>query len=606
MTSFEFREAMIGHLALRGNAYAEIQRNVYSGDVIALWPLRPDKMRVARVGTQLVYAYQLGDGTEKPFRSEQILHFRGLGTNGIIGYSPIEICREAIALGLATEEFGARWFGNGARPSVVLEYPGALSDAAYDRLMKSWEQRHAGLSNAQRVAILEEGMKVETIGVPPEDSQFLETRRFQVNEIARLFRIPPHMIGDLDKATFSNIEQQAIEFVTHTIRPWTERVEQRLEVSLIAPEEQDAYFIEHLIDGILRGDIVSRYQAYSVGRQWGWLSADDIRAMENMNPLPDGIGKIYLTPLNMAAAGEEPPKPSAQPAQPTQPTQATQPTPMEDEPLPDGEDQSSEGRFWMETTTAQAGAEERAIGARRRLARSFRGTFRHVGQRIVNREVNDIRNAARRFLGKDIPDTQGFALWLREFDQQHARFVRDYIGPMFSTYGRLVAMEVERELKRDISDDDTEKFIQDYTDGRANQWMAHLMGTMRVAGGVSEKRDVAVVEPPTYLADVEAELDKRTEEQADWFAEEESVRASNATALTLYALAGITIKRWMASGAENCDFCAKLNGRSIEIKLPFVDQNGGLSVAGMANWMPATDIGHPPLHRGCDCMVLAG
>lgn len=310
MTSFEYREATMGHLCGWGNAYSDIELDG-TGRVRALWPLSPDKIeRITRdAGGQLIYHYRVPDsvgGEVRKLRAENVLHLRGLGSNGIIGYSPIRLHRQAIGLAQAAEQFGATLFKNNARPAAVLEHPGELGEEAQGRLRKSWESLHAGLENQHRIAILEEGMKLHEIGIPPDDAQFLQTRKFQVSEIARIFRVQPHLIGDLEHATFSNIEHQAIEFVVHTLRPWLVRWEQRIHSDLFLPRERAEFFAEFNVDGLLRGDILSRYNAYSVGRNGGWLSRNDIRERENMNPISGGDD--YLTPLNMGqlqADGDE-------------------------------------------------------------------------------------------------------------------------------------------------------------------------------------------------------------------------------------------------------------------------------------------------------------
>jgi len=302
-TAMEFREMMTASLCLWGNAYAEIVRNG-SGQTAELWPLRPDRMAVRRVRGQVEYEYAPGDGSTVKLRREQVHHVRTLSGDGLVGYSPVRTAMQAVGLALATEEYGARFFGNGARPGIVLQHPGALSDKAYDRLRGSWQEEHGGLSQAHRIRILEEGMTVETLSVPPEEAQFLQTRQFQAEEIARIYRMPPHKIGLLNNATFSNIEHQAIEFVTDTVRPWLVRFEQAIQRDLLTANEQKRFYAEHLVEGLLRGDTMSRYQAYAVARQWGWMSANDIRRLENMDEIEGG--DEYLTPMNMTAAGEEP------------------------------------------------------------------------------------------------------------------------------------------------------------------------------------------------------------------------------------------------------------------------------------------------------------
>ncbi|MCB0133938.1 MAG: phage portal protein, partial [Caldilineaceae bacterium] len=292
-------ELMTSHCAGWGNAYAQIILDG-AGRVRELWPLRPDRMSVERKGGELRYYYLQQNGQEVPLAAWQVHHRRAMVMDGLTGMSPLRVAMLAVSLGMATEEFGARFFAQGARPGFLLSHPGELTDKAYERLKRVWNSET--LENAHKVRIIEEGMKVEQIGIPPEEAQFLETRRFQAQEVARLFRMPPHKIGLLENATFSNIEHQAIEFVTDTIRPWLIRNEQAMYRDLLSENEQEAIYFEYLVDGLLRGDTATRYQSYAVARQWGWLSANDIRRMENMPPI-DG-GDVYLQPLNMSPAGQ--------------------------------------------------------------------------------------------------------------------------------------------------------------------------------------------------------------------------------------------------------------------------------------------------------------
>jgi len=305
MTAYTLREVMQGHLCTWGNAYCDIERDE-NGRIVALWPLRPDKTIPQRNPiTKKIEYLTIINGEQLILPFDKVMHIPGFGFDGLIGYSPIAMAREAIGLAMATEEYGARYFGNGAKPGGVLTHPKALKKESKDNMRDSWNEMHGGLDKQHRVAVLEEGVTYTQIGLAPEDSQFLETRQFQLNEIARIFRVPPHMIGDLSKATFSNIEQQSIDFVTHSIRPWLVRWEQTIKMRLLSPNERKrGLFAEHLVDAILRGDIKSRYEAYAVGRQNGWLSADDIRALENMNPLPDGQGEVYLVNGNMLPADQ--------------------------------------------------------------------------------------------------------------------------------------------------------------------------------------------------------------------------------------------------------------------------------------------------------------
>ena len=228
----------------------------------------------------------------------EILHIPGLGYDGLIGYSPIAMTKNAIGLSIAAEEYGARFFANSANPSGVLEHPGVLKDPR--KLRESWNEVYGGTSNSHRVAVLEEGVTFKAISIPPNEAQFLETRKFQINEICRIFRVPPHMVADLEKSSFSNIEQQSLDFIVNTIRPWLVRIEQSICQKLLSVNEKGVYFVKFNVDGMLRGDFASRMNGYAIARQNGWMSTNDIRELEDMNKIPAELGgDRYLCNGNM-------------------------------------------------------------------------------------------------------------------------------------------------------------------------------------------------------------------------------------------------------------------------------------------------------------------
>ena len=303
MSSFVFRETLMTHLLLWGNAYAQIIRNG-KGEVIALYPLMPNKMSVDRdENGKLYYTYQRSQDEGKEagtvtLSTRDVLHIPGLGFDGLVGYSPIAMAKNAIGLAIATEEYGAKFFANGAAPSGVLEHPGTIKDPA--RLRENWNSTFGGSANSGKVAVLEEGMKYTPISISPEQAQFLETRKFQINEIARIFRVPPHMVGDLEKSSFSNIEQQSLEFVKYTLDPWIIRWEQSLNRALLNVDEKKTHFFKFNVEGLLRGDYQSRMNGYAIARQNGWMSANDIRELENLDKISaeDG-GDLYLVNGNM-------------------------------------------------------------------------------------------------------------------------------------------------------------------------------------------------------------------------------------------------------------------------------------------------------------------
>jgi len=305
MTSFVFRETLMTHLLLWGNAYAQIIRNG-RGEVIALYPLMADRMSVNRdVDGQLYYEYTVYSddaptvkGNTVRLTPTDVLHIPGLGFDGLVGYSPIAMAKNAIGMAMACEEYGAKFFANGAAPSGVLEHPGTIKDPS--RVRESWQSTFGGSANSNKVAVLEEGMKYTPISISPEQAQFLETRKFQIDEIARIFRVPPHMVGDLEKSSFSNIEQQSLEFVKYTLDPWVARWEQAMVRSLLSAEDKKRYFIKFNVDGLLRGDYQSRMNGYAIGRQNGWMSANDIRELENLDRISEEEGgDLYLINGNM-------------------------------------------------------------------------------------------------------------------------------------------------------------------------------------------------------------------------------------------------------------------------------------------------------------------
>ena len=313
MTSFVFRETLMTHLLLWGNAYAQIIRNG-KGEVVGLYPLMPDRMTVNRDEKgRLYYEYMVSSDDAKTLKDGtvrlspyDVLHIPGLGFDGLVGYSPIAMAKNAIGLAIAAEEYGSKFYANGATPSGILEYPGTVKEP--DKVRESWNAGFGGSSNAHKIAVLEEGMKYTPISISPNEAQFLETRKFQINEIARIFRVPPHMVGDLEKSSFSNIEQQSLEFVKYTLEPWLVRWEQAMQRSLIPQDDKSKYFIKFNVDGLLRGDYQSRMQGYATARQNGWMSANDIRELENLDRIPaeDG-GDLYLIngnmmPLSMSGA----------------------------------------------------------------------------------------------------------------------------------------------------------------------------------------------------------------------------------------------------------------------------------------------------------------
>ena len=574
ITSYELRQTLMMHLDLWGNAYCEIVWDD-AGQVRELWPLLPGRMTVERKGEDLLYSYRLSNEEQpRPIPAWRILHVRGLSGNGVIGYSPVRVHMEAVGLALATQEYGARLFGNGARPGGVLTHPGRLSPEAVGRLRESWASAHEGLSNSHRVRILEEGMKFEAVGMPPEEAQFLQTRKFQIQEVARIYRVPLHMVGDLERSTNNNIEHQGLEFLTHTLRPILVNFEQAISRDLlVTAAERRSYFAEHLVDALLRAGVHSRYAAYNTAIMAGFMSRNEVRERENLNTAT-GLD-TYLVPLNMVESGN--------------------PSPT----LPASREGAVGGK---DETRQEARATAKEIGReRQRLARSQMPLIEDVAGRIVRREVADIRRAIKKYLTNG-QDVQGFLLWLGEFYDEHAGFIGRQMRPALESLALLILRQVATELEDDALAEDEAgilEFVAEYVDALGTRWAASSRGEL----------EQILRDAPTQ-ADGEEEVGRRL---GDWEATEaektgrrEATRGVNALAKAAYVLGGIATLVWVADG-ESCPYCQGLDGKAISINRFFV--NGGTNFepdGAEGPLLVRRSVGHPPLHDGCNCSIVRG
>ena len=303
MSPFTFMETLTSHVLLYGNAYVEIERNG-AGHPVALWPLIPERMTVLIIDGEITYEYRGAGLGSVQFTRDKIIHVKGLGSDGVMGYSPIAYARETIGMAKAMEKSGGSFFANSSRPSGVLSHPGRLTEDASRRLRQSWDTVHTGSANTGRTAVLEEGMKWQTLSIPNQDSQWLEARQFALQDICRIYRVPPHLVQDLSRATFSNIESQQIAYLQHTLMPWLRRWEQELTRKLL-PGLNGSMYVEFLSDAVLRGNTTERFDAYKTARETGWLSINEIRRRENLNPIDGGDG--YIQPLNFSVVGSDPP-----------------------------------------------------------------------------------------------------------------------------------------------------------------------------------------------------------------------------------------------------------------------------------------------------------
>lgn len=601
MTAMDLRENMMAHLCLWGNAYAEIQYDG-AGRRTAIWPLRPDRVSpVRQENGSLVFEVRLPNRMDPVvLPSWRVWWVRGFGTEGLVGLSPIAYAREAVGLAMATEEYGARFFGNDSRPGGALRHPGKLSPEAAQRMKRGWEEAHSGLSNSHRVAVLEEGVEWQAIGIPPDDAQFLETRKYQVTEIARLFRVPPHMLADLDRATFSNIEHQSIEFVVYSLRPWLVRIEQSIKRDLMSGSERNEYFAEHLVDGLLRGDIASRYQAYSIGRQNGWLSADDVRNLENMNPLPGGAGKAYWMPVNMVEVGAEPP-----------PTPARAPAPAQEPP--DGGTTNEEetqvrqlaaqGRgaevLGLPTrilTAEEIRAERQNWGAdRRRIGQAYKPVIEEATRRILRRERADVMRQAEKTFGKR--SSAQFIKWLETFYATHEAFAYAALLPGFLSLGAQGSTSAAKQIKAEEWEDEArDEFIRQYTKTAASRYAGSSYGQLR-----SVIEELEEDEDPVEA--LRTRFDEWDDTRPGKMSMTHAVRLMGAVCATLWGARGVTRLVWVTF-ANNCPYCDALDGRVVGIEEDFLKEGQEFKPEGAERPLTVRgNIRHAPAHLGCDCSV---
>lgn len=582
MTSFTFRETLMTHLALRGNA--TFFKEGAPRTVRELVPLPANtEIRVVDGRKRFVGAI---NGRQYNFDQDQVVHVPGLGYDGISGMSPITAMREAIGLGLAAEHFGATFFGRGTNVGGVITHPLNLKKDTVERLEARFDEKYAGLGKALKILFLDEGMKFEKTSIPPEDAQFIETRKFQVEEIARTFRVPPHMIGSLDRATFSNIEHQSLEFVVHTIRPWLVRFEQAINTQLFTPGEE--YFAEFVVDGLLRGDIQSRYQAYATGRQWGWLSADDIRELENQNPLPEGVGNQYLVPMNMIDAGSAAFDPFD-----SRSSVAT-----------------AEHRCEHHNTAPVTGEEyrsapvelrhraRRSVGERRRVTGRFQRRLKRLAEQSLTRELRELRAAAER--ERSQRSVSEFASWVREYYRDFEQLLVEQFGPAVLQFAETIIAMAEAEVGLDLTDSSgMERFERKYLENLAARWV--MESRNQIIAILSEAEEAGT--DPWEALDERLALweDRRTED----FAEDEAIREESAFARALFASVGIAYIMSVSMG-DSCPYCSDLDGKIIGVEESFIAAGEEFQPEGAEHpLVPGSDRRHPPYHEHCRCGIAA-
>jgi HK97 family phage portal protein len=590
MSSYQFRYMLTEHLLLWGNAFAEIQRNG-RGVPIALWPLMADRTAAVRLSDGTIKIKTRTPHGDVIFDKDQVLHIKNfLAPDGLNGLSTIQKHRQAIGLALALEEFGAGYFGKGLNPGGFLKLDKTLKKEERQAFRESVEAVIGGLRNAHRLGVLEYGMDFVPAAIKPNDSQFIESRKYQAIDIARIFRIPPHKVGITEASNKATVEQAALEIYSDTLRPHIENWEQELTLSLLTTDERDQYSISFYMDNILRGDSEARHKNYATGRQWGYYSINDVREMEGLNPIDGGDG--YQLPLNMvdALSGKElgTQEPSKDPVNPEDDISArsikveTAGKVLEFDPA--------------ELRKLKHRVQKRSVAERNRLTDAYKPLFKRAAESVSRYE-----NKALTKLLEDADDLDTFISSINQVYDKLPDIIKREFNPLFYSFAAALQGVISDEVANGEPQDsnlspELQKFLADYGDSLTNRWIRSSIGQLNE---LADQED-------TELTDIEERLGEWGDTRADKVAGNESVRLNGAISRALYAFFGVSSIVWVTS-AKPCPICVTLEGQEIETTGYFVKEGGEVDPddGETTPLVTRTKISHPPLHEGCTCSIAA-
>jgi HK97 family phage portal protein len=588
ITACQYIETVVMHLALTGNHYSLLTpRN--DGSVGSLTPLNPRNVKVEYTSAgSLRYVYT-ENGKPIVYDAAQILHIPGLAWDGIVGMSPIAYARESIGLALAAEEFGARFFGSGTNVGTVFTVPAGvrMSQEQSDKLLEDLRAKHAGLGSAHSGMILPNGMTATRVGVPPSDAQFLESRKFQKAEIASIFRVPLVMIQEHEGSTTwgSGIESMTIGFVVYTLRPWMVRIEQALNRKLLSGEDRDNYYFEFLTAALLRGDQAARANYYMQAIQNQWMTPNEVRQLENMDPADWGDEPVRPANIYGGASNEEKPP---------------------------------ENQFEETKAACDCGHEHRyetrakVDHPRMSIQRSYRRVIADALARVIRRERNDViagvKKSLRRTSGGWERRSAEVEQFITEFYESHHGFVVEAIRPAFTSLAEAVGSQAMREIGREWSwNNELEDWLERFIDTFANSHTGRSRGQLlAILSELAEDGDIVTALTGRF-DEWESGSDENDRPRSDRAADYESVRLGGGFARAAFFAAGIASLVWVSTGSETCPYCESLNGRSVGREDVFLTAGQAFNPSGASSpLVPGLDIGHPPAHAGCDCILIPG
>jgi HK97 family phage portal protein len=594
-TAVEMMEMGQGHLCLRGNAFFRLETN-RADELIAIVPLHPDKMKLKLLNDSVIeYHYQRNVGTPRVFSSEEILHVKGLSSDGLIGYSPITVAAGAIALSKAAENYGSRFFENSATPSGILSHPGKLKPEARNNIKQSWQAAH-GAGKQHSVALLEEGLSWTTLSFSPEESQLLETRKYQAEEIARLFNVPPHLLMLLDRSTFSNVVEANKAFAVNCIRPWAIRWEQAIRKSILERFGDRSLFTEFEMDALLRPDTMARAQANQILLQNGALTIDEWRGRENMNPLDSRAGEVHWMPLNIA------------------PVSVAEAGPSEEDAARQLRNELRSQHVQVDDTFGLR--ELRSLSNRRKIAEATRPLIEDASQRLLRREVKAVQRMMTKQLsglpsGRELRGTDGLHNDLEEF--YHGEFtevIAEALLPVIRSYAREIYTQAALEVGFPPEfTPELEEFIRGYVSVSAAQ---HAQTSRQELQSL-----ISTLDFTELLNALELKLAEWLDTRAQKMAKRQTTEGNGAFSKFTYIIGGVISMRWVTAGAATCPFCRKLNGKVVETFENFINAGETLEVieeddtvigetSKKVRLVPRKNVGHPPAHPGCDCFVSPG
>lgn len=602
MSASRFRQTLQGHLVTHGNAYAQVDM-AGSGQVKGLYPLHPDRITIETKGGKLEYRYRLNSGPDKVFADWELWHLPGIGYDGIKGYSLLTLAREGIGLSLAMEEYGSRFFSNGARPSGIIKYPGKLDDVTRNLYKKDLKEKHGELGKSHELLFLENGFEYQQLSITPEDSQFLESRKFDVVEIARWLNLPPYMLKHTDAERITNVEHRGIELIEYSFLPWLVLWEDEMSLMFLNEREREEYYFEFMVQGLLRADAKSRNESYEIQRRNGIISANDWRRMENMNPIPGAEGDQLLIPVNMMPAdkaGDFYGGKTAGQDNKARSENRGMITPLRQlpvSPLLGGNDRNA------------VPVEQRAV-ARNRLSARFYGLFKDAAGKVVWRERREIEDLMKKHITRaDNTGTEHRAPTKNQISQFEAALENlyatfgDYVarnfGPVIDSYaGAIYDASADEAGGDETSEEEKQKWTDGYKNITVARYIDNSFGELKSIIRDTNKDDLADA--------ITTRLDEWDEKLPDKVAERETVDGRSAFAELIFLAAGFDLI-WRAQGSS-CPYCMQLDGKRVGRVGSFV--NAGDEIDPGDDEHPPMTVyetkRHPQLHRGCDCIIVAG